>query len=207
MLFKFFTLVVVCSYFILINKHYLLPLFFLLIIQNLCFSYFDLFQSQISDTSKLVYHTTLPTRGKIKCEVPYFFQKQNFRSTYIHASLMQSASERQGHNVSCLLLYIKTDWVLSYLRSVQCRLLNDRLPQRLSSSIFSFSLFASLCAIPQLLNEVPTNNKPDHISYHSPSLYSRHTGLLFQLSFPHRDELDLKNYLYMQTPHPLSFKL
>ena len=213
MLIQYFTLLnLACSCLIPIKKHYLLLLFFL-IIQNLCFSYVDLFQSQTPTTFKLVYHTTFLTR-EIKCEVPHFFQKQNYRSTYFHASftiffysqrgtvlclresiilivcfrdnlfqafkkpstinysfifklfflpLMYSTSERQEHSASCLLLYIKTDWFLFYLRSLQCRLVNDRLPQGLPSAFFLFSFYFPLCNT-LTLNKVPTNNNPDHIS-------------------------------------------
>lgn len=77
--------------------------------------------------------------------------------------LMYSTSERQEHSASCLLLYIKTDWFLFYLRSLQCRLVNDRLPQGLPSAFFLFSFYFPLCNT-LTLNKVPTNNNPDHIS-------------------------------------------
>ena len=69
-------------------------------------------------------------------------------------------------------LYINTDWFLSYLRYVQCRLLNDRLPQGLSSSIFFPLLFLLPFVQYHGFKWDPTNNKPDHNSYHWPSLYS-----------------------------------
>lgn len=96
MLFKFFTsLDLVCSYHIPIRKHYFLPLFFLLITQNLCFSSIDLFLSQTPATFEHAYQTTFPTREEIKCQLPHFLKSRTTDlPTFMHLLLFSSIHKR-----------------------------------------------------------------------------------------------------------------
>lgn len=75
----------------------------------------------------------------------------SFFSIFLKPFLLISVTSKgQEHSVSPLLLYIKTDCFLFYLRFFQCRFLNDRLHQSISSSIFSFLFFTSSCAVPSV---------------------------------------------------------
>ena len=125
--------------------------------------------------------------------------------------LIYSNSEWQEHSISCLLLYIKTDWFLSCLRYVQCRFLNDRLPQGLSSSIFFPLLFLLLFVQYRGFKWSPTNNKPDHNSYHTPSLYSIPDTAVSSFSFlfsikTHFAEKITSIYTSL-TPYPITLVL
>lgn len=122
-----------------------------------------------------------------RCFGDNLFQTFKKFSTNSYSLFFQPLKDRSRIS---LLLCIRAKWFLSSLRSFQDSLLNDRLPQSMSSSISVFvAVVVLLCNI-ITLKSLPITNLITHHTIPLPfSLLQTQNSPLFAFSFPSRPTL------------------